>query len=497
MSKLEDSGIISPSNSMNTIIYPTVDLFLYDLRDGLGDSPDTVQENWDKFKQRMPETLHDRLQFNSGFESEYEELLPTRFDPFGNEFELYEGFYYPVRMSDMYGLLLDCSVSDKRTAQPAKCIKQIKAEIERRLGGNSATVGQTWLIYGQLPDPGQNPEDVAQICYKALFPWANWQDDFQGQGHLLGGTVFELDSFKLLLQETVNKSEDSAASKSRVFDCHHVIIVLYPTDKAAKAGAELMYDWMRLFAYRAKILWAYGQTRELKQYLKQDYITIQDCLRQIRGNEYENLPLSQLKDILNQARSIVSDYTIDVDELGYQLRTIAINLDNYKKRSEIIAQRLTSEEFSALATELSDIAFLANFSNLVTEKYLLQVEKDYENLSPGLQRLEFAIATIRGLVEVDRARQERRFQNNITIAGWGLAAAAIAASLSAQFPYVIVPVEVLTTEQSLDTEAIASVESNPSFPAAWVPPVRSLGYSLVAGLLFMAIAWLWIKRKDQ
>ncbi|MCT7957534.1 hypothetical protein [Laspinema palackyanum] len=482
---------------MNDIIYPTVDLFIYDLRDGLGDNPEKVQENWDNFKQKLPETLHNRLKFDSGFESEYEELLPKKNEFYQFSNQGYEGFYYPVRMSDMYGLLLDCSVSDELTPQPAKCIKQIKGEIKRRLGESSATLGQSWLIYGQLPHPGQNPEDVAQICYKALFPWANWQENFRGQGHLLGGTVFELDCFKLLLQETDNQSEDSVASKSRVFDSHHVIIVLYPTANAAKAGAELYSDWMRLFAYRAKILWAYGQTRELKQRLKQRYITIQDCLQQIYGNQYQNLPLNKLKDILNQARHIVSDYTIDVDDFGYQLRTIAINLDNYKKRLEIIAEKLTSEEFSAVGTQLTDIAFLANFSNLVTDKYLRQVEKDYENLSPGLQRLEFAIATIRGLVEVDRARQERRFQNNITIFGWGLAAAAIAASLSAQFPYVIVPVEVLTTETTQETNAIASVELNPSLSASWDAAFLSLLCSLAAGVLFMAIAWLWIKRKEK
>lgn len=490
---------------MNNIIYPTVDLFLYDLRDGLGDSPDKVQENWDKFKHKLPGTLHDRIRFDSGFESEYEDLLPKNDEFYRFSNQGYEGFYYPVRMSDMYGLLLDCSVSDELTPQSAKCIKQIKAEIKRCLGENSATLGQSWLIYGQLTHPGQNPEDVAQICYKALFPWENWEENFRGQGHLLGGTVFELDSFKLLLQETDNQSGDSAASKSRVFDSHHVMIVLYPTDKEAKAGAELYSDWMRLFAYRAKIHWAYGQTRELKQRLKQNYTIIQDCLQEIYGNHYESLPLNELKDILNKARGIVSNYTIDGDDFGYQLRTIAINLDNYKKRIEIIAKRLTSEEFSAFATQPRDIAFLANFSNLVTDKYLLQVEKDYDNLSPGLQRLEFAIATIRSLVEVDRARQERRFQNNITIAGWGLAAAAIAASLSAQFPYVIVPVEVLTTEetadanaeQTPDANAIASVGLNPSVFAAWDAAVISLGYSLAAGLLFMAIAWLWIKRKEQ
>lgn len=497
MSKPEDGGIISPCNSMNNIIYPTVDLFLYDLRDGLGDNPEEIKENWDKFKLKLPKNLQDVLKFDSGFESEYEELLPTRFHRFGNDFDVYEGFYYPVRMSDMYGLLLDCSVSNKLTPQPAKCIKKIKGEIERCLGGNSATLGQTWFVYGQLPHPAQNPEDVAQICYKALFPWANWQDNFQGKGHLLGGTVFELDFFKLLLQETVKDSGDSAASKSRYFDSHHVIIVLYPTADAAQKGAELMYDWMRLFADRTKILWAYGQTRQLKQWLKQDYITIQDCLRQIRGEKYQNLPLNNLKDILNQARSIVSDYTIDVDELGYQLRTITINLENYQKRSATITEKAISAQGLEGEKPITDLAFLAKFSARVTEKYLLQVEKDYENLSPGLQRLEFAIATIRSLVEVDRARQERRFQNNITIGGWGLAAAAIAASLSAQFPYVIVPVEVLTTEQTPDPNAIASVKLNPPLSASWDAAFLSLGYSLAAGLLFMAIAWLWIKRKEQ
>ncbi|WP_261205345.1 hypothetical protein [Laspinema sp. D2d] len=58
--------------------------------------------------------------------------------------------------------------------------------------------------------------------------------------------------------------------------------------------------------------------------------------------------------------------------------------------------------------------------------------------------------------------------------------------------------EVRTTAATQETDAIASVKPHPSFPpTAWVPPVRSLGYSLAAGVLFIAIAWLWIKRKDQ
>ena len=482
---------------MNRIIYPTVDVFLYDLRDGLGDNPEEVEQHWQTFKQKLPQSFHDLLNFSSGFESDYEELLTGQFGHFGSESQGYKGFYYPVRMSDMYGLLLDCSPADSVTPQPVDCLQDIKGEIERRLGGHSAMLGQTWLIYGQLPQGTQNYQEVAKSCYKSMFPDGNWQDDFQSQGRLLGGMVFELGSFQVMLQEPVKNDPDAAVSNDLGFDSRHVMIVLYPTAYAAKAGAELLYDWMRLFAYRAKILWAYGQTRQLKQWLKEDYITIQTCLKQIRGNTHQDLPITDLKQILNQARSIVSDYTIDVDELAYQSRTIAINLENYQKRHKTLAQKALSIQDSRGEIPWTNVMFLETFSEKVREKYLRQVEKDYDNLSPGLERLEFAIATIRGLVDVERARQERRFQDNITILGWGLAAAAIAASLSAQFPYVIVPVEVLTSEQTSEGERSNSVELNPPLSASWDAAVLSLGYSLLVGVLCMAIAWLWIKRKQK
>jgi hypothetical protein len=482
---------------MDKIIYPTVNLFLYDLRDGLGDNPEEVDQHWQKFKQKLPQSFESLLTFESGFESEYQELLMGQFGHFGRDSQGYEGFYYPVRMSDMYGLLLDCSPSDSVTPQPPQCFQNIKGEIERRLGDHSAMLGQTWLIYGQLPEKTQNPQKVAQLCYQALFPEANWQDDFQGKGRLLGGMVFELDSFQVKLQETVKDNADSGVSNGGCFDSRHVIIVLYPTAYAAKSGAELIYDWMPLFAYRAKILWAYGQTRQLKQWLKQDYVTIQACLKQIRGNQHQDLPISEMKEILNRARNVVSNYTIDMDDLAYQLRTIAINLDNYQKRRATLEKKARSMQSFGGELSWTDLRFLEQFSERVRTKYLRQVKRDYDNLGPGLERLEFAIATIRGLVEIERARQERKFQNNITIFGWGLGAAAIAASLSAQFPYVIVPVEVLTTEPTSEGDRSSSVELNPPLSASWDAAVLSLGYSLLVGVLFMAIAWLWIKRKEK
>lgn len=464
----------------------------------MGENSEKIEENWQKFQKKLPPNLRPLLKADRAFEPEYVELFPKRREGFGNKFDSYEGFYYPVRMSDTYGLLLDCSINDKVNPKPAEeSIKNIKAEIDSRLEGNPPSLGQSWLVSAQLADPNsQSPEDIAKICYKALLPFSNWDDDFQGKGKLLGGTVFELWDFDSLLEEVPEESDRQTATEP--FTNNHVTIVLYPNANVMEQAAEFHSDWMRLFAYRAKILWAYGQTRQLKQWLKQDYITIQDCLKAIRSDRHKSLPLNQLQDTLNKASSIVSDYTIDLGYLADQERTIAINLDNYKKRIDTIAEKPTSSEFAAFVSQPTDVGFLGNFSHIFTEKYFPQVQKDWENLSPGLQRLEFAIATIRTLVEMDRAQRDRTFQNNVTIFGWGLAAAAIVASVSAQFPYVIVPVEVLTRETPTEPQETAiAVELQPSISASWDAAIMSLGYSFGAGLLFMAIAWLWVTISER
>ncbi|MDV2993259.1 MAG: hypothetical protein N4J56_002913 [Chroococcidiopsis sp. SAG 2025] len=50
-----------------------------------------------------------------------------------------------------------------------------KTEIESRLDRELASIGQTWMLSGWLPnDPLQN-EDIVLDCYYALFQDKNWQ----------------------------------------------------------------------------------------------------------------------------------------------------------------------------------------------------------------------------------------------------------------------------------------------------------------------------------
>jgi len=105
-----------------------------------------------------------------------------------------------VRLSDTYGLLLDCSVQDQTSRFPVDRIADIKKIIEEKLKSKVATIGQTWMIYGQLPSNStQTPESVAEECYQALMPNGNWKQDLKGKGYFLGGTIFELWQHRLVL----------------------------------------------------------------------------------------------------------------------------------------------------------------------------------------------------------------------------------------------------------------------------------------------------------
>ncbi len=534
---------------MSDIIYPTVDLFLYDLRDGLGQNPAEIEANRLTFLSKLPKEtkeMHGDLAADCKFEAEYVELFgEQQIYPFGGNTDPYQGFYYPVRQGDTYGLLLDCSINQQQNAQPAKCIKDIKSEIDRRLQGTRPTLGKSWVIYGQIADPKtQNTEDIAKICYHSLLPDCNWQNDLQGQGTFAGATIFELSHFEILLEENhemPNQSKKTSKVGDRTFpetgqNSHHVMIILYPNAELAKKVSELLnYEWMRLFGYRAKILWAYSQTRWLKQCLKFDYITIEDTIKQLRQPPQKKT-LKQLDSILAQARKIFSDYAIDLAYLEDFTDTIWINLENYQMRSQELSDRLSLSppvqgELGGAIADLNksnnpDMAFLLlmryisccmdsrlrgndnfllvhqngdncyilqKFSQQVKQKYLRQLEKESKFFRSGLNSLEILIETIRTSVELERTERDRTFQNSVAIWGIGLAAGSIVASISAQFPIVVVPTVAANQENDATKHPLSPYLSELGIKDPWLTPAISTTMSLGSTLIFALIIWGIIK----
>ncbi|NEP00325.1 MAG: hypothetical protein F6K58_16930 [Symploca sp. SIO2E9] len=452
---------------MNEIIYPTLDLFTYDLRNALGEGQEELQTNRDFFKKKLPPELHDLLfQRDTVFEDDYIELLPKikRFETSSEPYPL-EGYYYPVRLNDMYGLLLDCSVNNQTEAQPVESFKQLKTEIEQRLNHQPATIGQTWIISGWLPQSEANsPENIAKDCYKALMPGSSWERNLEGQGQFLGAKIFELSHYRLVIPETAA----SPTTIQNIQENQHVIIILYPDRATAEKSARFYHHWLRLFSYRHKVLWAYAQSRFLKRTIKNRYTDIEEDKQSISENQ-TNYQQEKLSDLLRRVQDSIKAYTIELYQLEFQGGIIEINLSNYQKRLESIQERLP-----VIAGQAEDnLSFLEKFTKLVKDKYLLQIAKDSNNLKRILKLQEDTINAMRSRVEVAKAERDRNFQDAIAILGVGWTVASF------------VP--------SPDKLSETLIFSKPPFSEPWLKPAIPLAYKLSVALVAAVLAWLLIR----
>lgn len=509
---------------MSNLIYPNLFLFLYDLREGLREDQEDLAKNQRifaaKFSKGSEQLRSSLFKDDTAFESEYNKLLANQIEKFPDSDKPYEGYYYPVRINDTYGLLLACSFPNNTTLHPANCFANLKAKIDKKLNGQLATLGQTWLIFAQLNNPNSDLEKTAKNCCQALNLGLNWEQDLQGQGHLLGGTLFELQRYQLLMQDAKQKNS-SAPTLDQIQQSQHLIIALYPDANAAKSAAAFNFDWLRLFSYRHKILWAYAQSRYLKQQLKQDSTEIQDFAESINS---ENL--KQLRRTIIATQKILPQYSIKLTALGAQIRTIEVNLLNYNRRLKILTERVSkiaikareddlnklipnaffswlqfvaansrdvSNEQSALLAKLVnwqhnyDLKFLEKFSEDVEKKYLLQVQKDYANLSPDLQLLQDLINSSRAITEINQAQRDRNFQNTVGIIGAGLAVGSIVASI-----------EVPKKNDNFLNPPLNSALSTLHIPGTWLPFAIQITFSLsaaiAAGAFTATLIWLRQRR---
>jgi hypothetical protein len=451
---------------MNDIIYPTLDLFLYDLRNGLGESQDEINQNQAYYQKKFPESIHQNLfQKDTYFEDEYVLLTePHIFETISKPYS-FQGYYYPVRLSDVYGLLLDCSVNNEIEAQPAACFKDLKIEVEQRINNQSATIGQTWMISGWLPQSdAKNPENIAKDCYQALMPDSDWKQDIEGQGMFLGATIFELSRYRLRIKE----SPETPTNIQSIQENQHVIIILFPDQASADKLAEFYSYWMRLFEYRHKILWAYGQSRLLKQTIKNYFTAIEEDRQSINLKQPKEREFEKCRTTLIQVQNALNNYTIDLNRLEFQNRTIDINLSNYKKRLERIEEKAGNK-----------LEFFEKFTKVVTDKYQLQITKDAENLERSMKLLENTISAVRSRVEVAKAERDRNFQDAIAILGVGWSVASFLPSPDKLSENANDPVRIFLTHSPL--------------PPAWVKPAIPLVYKVSVALVAAALAWLLIR----
>ncbi|NEP44648.1 MAG: hypothetical protein F6K35_37715 [Okeania sp. SIO2H7] len=143
-------------------------------------------------------------------------------------------------------------------------------------------------------------------------------------------------------------------------------------------------------------------------------------IQEIRADRDPALNLKLLRKTLVKAQSTLSRYSINLGYFDDQIRTIEINLLNYQRRLETIREKATSkavenllpknipspisqlsqlningENIASILARIAhkpgvatDLKFMEKFPQEISDKYLRQVQKDYDNLSPNLKLLE-------------------------------------------------------------------------------------------------------------
>lgn len=432
--------------SENKLIYPTLDLFLYDLREGLGDSLNKIQSSrkqfWEKVYPQPDKIPLTELAALENSAADYVRLFPNpQYKNNTKNFDLpYDGYYFAVQLADTYALRLNYSgkYADPENPQPnftpqsvERDLKSLKSDLLYHINHakdtqdiaptKNGTLGQTWLLSAQLA-PGQDAEKTAKECYQNLFG-SKWENDLQATDKILNADVFELWQYP---SDWTAKWEDFIPKNQ------HVVIFLFPADEdinqTIRKFPKIYFDFMRLFSYRHKIIWANWQSSRLKANLKTQYSEIRKFIKDANKKlDKQQISLKELRTDLTTALRYLSDYIDDLNSLEFQVRTIRLNFNNYKKRRV---------NFTNPNDEKTPLKFLDySGSDFNPKKYLEQIESDYANFITASKPLENLIKNIEGIIEIKQTESEENLSFTVGVVGAGLAASGVTASIvSTQIP---------------------------------------------------------------
>ena len=244
-----------------------------------------------------------------------------------------------------------------------------------------------------------------------------------------------------------------------------------------KTSSNLDRDLIRLFQYRHKIIWLYQQSRHIKQTLKKASRTIQKIVDSLSQSLIDSSPnLTQLQKDLANALSISHYYQTNLSYLKEHCSTIEINIDNYKKRIELMSKKDSH----------SDLVFLEKFMEFATEKCLNQLQTDYQTLSAGFKPLEKFIITVQGIIDIEKTKNERILNKTIAIASVGIGTATLASSsLTGQIKEIV--------------QTLVKIPVNQPTPGyiPWLNFGVSFSLCLLIGIISAFIMGLFLKKESK
>ncbi|WP_414553492.1 hypothetical protein [Anabaena sp. CCY 0017] len=377
-----------------------------------------------------------------------------------NQELLVNGFAYPLRLHDSYGLWLNLrrpetennyntdnlEIAFLRQLNPNNCLI---------LPENPLFVGQTLLVTAWLTGAKdrKSSQEIANECLKFLFPDNYPLPPFNRQGELFGSPIFEYGLF------------------SQSDNYQHVLIWLFADNQADTKFNQCYDDLVDLFFFRTKSVKAYKDSKKTYKKLDIAYREVEKTIEKLpKIDDKKSTNTANLTDLQNQLKALPQlalEYTRLLRDLEEQQNTIAIHTYNYNEKLQRIRDTIGN-----------DISFLEFFSQKSSPYFQQQITADLGYFRHGLELLGKAIDSIRGIVEIEQAESDRSLERTIQILGIGFGGGAIISAIITEY----------INEINIPLAAISP--KNPPHPF-----YASLFLSILVTLLFIGVGWLITKRR--
>lgn len=375
--------------------------------------------------------LTPHLVFPQNSHSYREDLLPTVALTFNSNPPV-EGFAQPLQIQDSYAFCLNIGCPEDGTADnvDVDTIPQFNPNKALLINGDDNFLGQTLLITAWLTEPPPNKLDslkpLANKCRNALFH-SDSPPVFYRYGKLFGSPIFEYGSI------------------TDIPNYRHLLVWLLADKQTDKDFNTCQEEILDLLFHRNKIIKAFQDSRQIYRELDREYRIIEknmEILQQqfSRGTVLTSAQLQEFQEQLKQLFSKAVTYTRLLRKLEDYDNTIALNLNNYSD----ILQKICD----TIKTDKEELSILNNFEIKTAPYMRSQIAGDLGYFRHGTGLIEQAIASIRGIVEIEQARSDRanqielrksevaeknrddRLESTVQAIGVGLAAGGIAASSS-------------------------------------------------------------------
>ncbi|MGK7928032.1 MAG: hypothetical protein AB4290_22800 [Spirulina sp.] len=390
---------------------PNIHWFAYQLHEGQTEDPQALAQITPQWVARKYEQIltafaiktelkirRDRPSWHFDLLQETELSEGRRYQYFSSEDATLEGFAYPQFIHDSYALHLnifypekvgedECEITDLARLNPQNCLQP-----EEGMGSLGQTLFLTAYLARSRPFHPQDLTDLARECILNLLPLENPENcpRLYKISNLFGGYLYEYGNPKAPIAEN---------------PYGHLLVWFFFDETPSLILQNCYWELPELLLYYHKIVRSYQQSRFF--YKEADRLATENeqLLQQFEEKyirdraDAEPLPhadLATLKDLLKELLKISLSYSQQLRNLEYARNTIAINASNYQ---------YTLDRIEQLAR--NPLKNFADFASIECPAFQQQIAADLKYFQQGSSLLDKAIATVRGLIEIDQAERDR------------------------------------------------------------------------------------------